>query len=186
MTQPNDDTGNGGARTFTQAEVDKIVGERVARERAKFSDYDELKSRAAEADKQKSQLDRIETQLAEQVKRTEKAEEANLRREVADELGLTAKQARRLQGKTKDELLADGREYMEDNGIKPKSASTSNVATDDDKGKDVKPDVTPEPEPAARNGRRRPTETLRSGAPVTPEAPEETDPMKLVANVRRF
>lgn len=34
---------------FTQADVDRIVGERIARERAKFADYDELKSKVESA-----------------------------------------------------------------------------------------------------------------------------------------
>lgn len=36
---------SGGSPAFTQADVDRIVGERIARERAKFADYDELKSK---------------------------------------------------------------------------------------------------------------------------------------------
>lgn len=35
----------------TQADLDKILGERLARERAKFADYDDLKAKAAERDK---------------------------------------------------------------------------------------------------------------------------------------
>jgi len=34
---------------FTQADVDRIVGERIARERQKFADYDDLKAAAAQA-----------------------------------------------------------------------------------------------------------------------------------------
>ena len=37
-------------RTFTQAEVDAIVGDRLARERAKFADYEQLKDKAAKFD----------------------------------------------------------------------------------------------------------------------------------------
>ena len=37
-------------RTFTQAELDRIVTERVRRESAKFSDYEEIKAKAAKFD----------------------------------------------------------------------------------------------------------------------------------------
>lgn len=36
-------------RTFTQADVDRIVADRVTRERAKYADYTDLKKRAASA-----------------------------------------------------------------------------------------------------------------------------------------
>ena len=37
-------------RTFTQAEMDAIIGERLSRERAKFADYDDLKAKASKFD----------------------------------------------------------------------------------------------------------------------------------------
>lgn len=40
----------GDAPKLTQAEVDRIVKDRVARERAKFADYDDVKARAAKFD----------------------------------------------------------------------------------------------------------------------------------------
>lgn len=39
-------TGNSGTKTLTQAEVDAIVRDRVARERQKYSNYDELRQKA--------------------------------------------------------------------------------------------------------------------------------------------
>lgn len=54
-------------KTFTQEELDHIVGERLAREREKYSDYDALKSKA-------SRLDEIEeASKTELQKMTEKA-----------------------------------------------------------------------------------------------------------------
>lgn len=43
-------------KTLTQAEVDRIVQERVARERAKYADYDDLKAKAkaAETDQERA------------------------------------------------------------------------------------------------------------------------------------
>ena len=59
------ETGLGdGVRTFTQAELDRMLGERAARERAKYADYDALKVAQAELqtikDAQKSELQRAQ------------------------------------------------------------------------------------------------------------------------------
>ena len=37
-------------KTFTQAEMDAIIGDRLKRERAKYADYDEVKAKAAKYD----------------------------------------------------------------------------------------------------------------------------------------
>jgi hypothetical protein len=39
------------AQTFTQADLDRVVAERLSREKAKYSDYDQLKTRAEQWDK---------------------------------------------------------------------------------------------------------------------------------------
>ena len=53
-----------GTITFTQAQFDRLVGERVARERQKYGDYDDLKAKAAKLaeleDAQKSELQRAQ------------------------------------------------------------------------------------------------------------------------------
>lgn len=41
---------NATERTFTQAEVDAIVGDRLKRDRAKYADYDDIKAKAAKFD----------------------------------------------------------------------------------------------------------------------------------------
>lgn len=48
--QGNTGTDEQQERYFTQAELDKIVGERLARDRAKYADYDDLKAKAAKYD----------------------------------------------------------------------------------------------------------------------------------------
>jgi hypothetical protein len=55
------------AKTFTQAELDKIVADRIARERKKiekFADYDELKTKASEYEKalEEKRLDELSAQ----------------------------------------------------------------------------------------------------------------------------
>jgi hypothetical protein len=54
---------------FTQADIDRIVTERVRKEQAKFTDYGDLKKKAAEFDKaaeaQKSEAQKLADKLAE-------------------------------------------------------------------------------------------------------------------------
>lgn len=50
VNQENNATVATEERTFTQAEVDKIVGERLGRERAKYADFDALKAKAEKFD----------------------------------------------------------------------------------------------------------------------------------------
>lgn len=70
-------------QTFTQADLDKVVKERVARERAKFADYDELKTAASE---KKTADERI----ADLEKRYQEAEAGRLRSDIAAAHGITA------------------------------------------------------------------------------------------------
>jgi len=55
--------------TFTQADLDRVVKERVQRERGKFSDYKDLKAASVRLqeieDSQKSETEKLTTQLAE-------------------------------------------------------------------------------------------------------------------------
>lgn len=63
---PNVSGGNqgGGAKTFTQEEIDQIVEARLGRERAKYSDYEELAAKAKQFDEQeeanKSELEKYQ------------------------------------------------------------------------------------------------------------------------------
>src|SRR4051812_30701747 len=60
------------AGTFTQADLDRIVSERLERERAKYRDYPDLKAKATEYEKlaeaQKTQAQK-DAELLEQTKR---------------------------------------------------------------------------------------------------------------------
>jgi len=71
-------------QAFTQADVDRIVKERVQRERAKYADYDDLKVKAGE----KATL---EERVAEIEARAVKAETEALRARVAAEFGISTK-----------------------------------------------------------------------------------------------
>jgi hypothetical protein len=179
----DDDTGTAGTagKTFTQAEVDAIVRDRLKRERdataTKYADYDELKTKAAEADGTKTQLDKVLEKLTAAEDRTAKLEATNLRNEVLGSKlkGVPASLTKHLQGATKaelesaaDEMLADWKE------------AGGKVDGDDDASSDAAAQT-----PPATTPRGRPTETLRSGAPLTPSAPEETNPLKLAALIPR-
>ncbi len=180
MTQPNENTGTAGVKTFTQAEVDQIVKDRLTRERAKYADYDELKAQAAEAEKSATQLDKIQKQMADMAERAEKSERAAMIREVADELKISVKQASRLTGKTKDELLSDGRDFLAD--FTPKGTTTGDGTDEGGDGGDTE---TKPPAREAAPARGRPRETLRSGAPMTESKSEEMNPLKLAELIPR-
>lgn len=120
-------------QTFTQADVDRIVKERVQRERAKYADYDDLKAKAGEKVT-------LEERVAE-IERTAKAsEERALRAEVANAKGLTPSQAKRLIGATREELEADADELLKDISAQKKQNNVSpregNNPSSDDEGLD--------------------------------------------------
>lgn len=68
----------------SQADVDRIVRERVARERAKYSDYDELKAKAAGSQTLEERLASLEGELT-----TAKA--TALRSDIAAQFGISTK-----------------------------------------------------------------------------------------------
>ncbi len=79
-TPPPDDKQDKQERTFTQADVDRIVKERVGREQTRYADYDDLKKAAGELSKLK------EAQLSESeklAKRIAEMEQAAADREAA-------------------------------------------------------------------------------------------------------
>jgi len=53
-----------GDQTFTQSDVDRIVKERVQRERAKFADYDDLKAKAEGAKTAEEQIADLQREIA--------------------------------------------------------------------------------------------------------------------------
>lgn len=77
----------------TQEELDKVIGARLAREREKFADYDDLKAAASKLADAEARLAQIDAQ----------AELDKIRNDVAQEAGVPAGL---LRGSTKDELAA--------------------------------------------------------------------------------
>src|ERR1051325_7774664 len=80
-------------RTFSQADLDRIVKDRLARQRAQFADYDDLKERAAKLEEfeqaQKTELEKAQERAAQLEKNAEesakRAQEALLRAAVVSE-----------------------------------------------------------------------------------------------------
>jgi hypothetical protein len=148
------------SKTFTQAELDKIVGDRVARERGKFADYDDAKAKAAKFDeldeKSKSEVEKAAERATAAERRAAEADARALRLEVAASKGLNAAQAKRLVGATQEELEADADEILE--SFKPA-------------------DGTPAPMPG------KPTADLKGGG--DPTADEPVDVRAVVESIPR-
>jgi len=104
-------------------------------------------------DKDKSDGEKLTDRVAAAEKRAEEAESRAVRFDVASAKGLTAAQAKRLVGVTKEDLEADADEILEvfpaQGGVKPPPSS-------------------------------KPSADLKGGTDPTSE-PEETDPRKLAA-----
>ena len=126
--QSNDGGNNSGfTPPATQDELNRIVAERVARERGKYADYNDLKAKAAKFDEidaqSKSEVEKA-TEKAAAIERERDQAQARLNRlEVALEKGLSPSQAKRLVGDTREELEADADELLKDLGDSNKPRS---------------------------------------------------------------
>lgn len=91
-------TNQGTEKTFTQAELDAIVSDRLKRERTKYQDYDSMKEKAAKWDQQeeasKTELQKEKDKTAALQKELDGIKNANklkeLRDKVAKETGVPA------------------------------------------------------------------------------------------------
>lgn len=78
-------------KTFTQADLDRIVADRLARDRKGREDYDDIKTKLtaleqAEADRAKAEMtaaERLEAEKAEALKKAQEAEDRSTARETA-------------------------------------------------------------------------------------------------------
>lgn len=85
---------------FTQGEVNQIVKERIARERAKYQGFDELKEKAAKTDELQSQLEKTVGEL-DGIKKAQTLRE--LKAKIAAENNIPAEL---LDGDTEEKLKA--------------------------------------------------------------------------------
>ncbi|AEL19665.1 scaffolding protein [Mycobacterium phage AlleyCat] len=94
-------------KTFTQAELDRIINDRLDRERAKYAGFDDFKAKAEQFDAikdgEKTELQREREAREAAEKRAEKAEFTALRDRIASAKGVPAGS---LTGKTEEELTA--------------------------------------------------------------------------------
>ena len=121
-TPPEPDDDGQQAKTFTQDEVNALVGQARTEERrkvtAKYADYDDLKARA-EAGRT------LEDRVAEIERQARDSEARALRAEVANAKGLTPSQAKRLIGATREELESDADELLRDIGDRKKQGNVA-------------------------------------------------------------
>lgn len=114
--QQNADQG----RTFSQAEVDAIIGDRLTRERAKYADYEDLKKQAASAVSAAEALQTEKSRAAElqaKLDALQKDIEArNARDKVSAETGVPASV---LTGQTEEECKAQADKIIKWRGNQP-------------------------------------------------------------------
>lgn len=91
-------------KIFTQGDLDRLIQERLAREKAKYADYDEIKAENTD----------LKAKLAE----NEAEHLENLKAKIATDLKLPSSLAGRLQGVTEKELRSDGEKLLEELGPK--------------------------------------------------------------------
>jgi hypothetical protein len=97
----------------SEEQLEKRIGARLARERAKYSDYSDLKSKAAEFDKLQEATKTEAQKVAERITQLEKELESErfntVRSKVASEKGVPA---HRISGATPEELEASADAYI--------------------------------------------------------------------------
>lgn len=114
----------GAGKTFTQADLDRIVSERVARERSKYGDYEALKTKAGKFDEieeaNKSELERANAKAEAAERRAAELERQGWQRDAAEAAKLPASMAARLTGSTLEEMQADAKALAESlKGVNP-------------------------------------------------------------------
>jgi hypothetical protein len=113
----------------SQEEFDRMVADRLTRERAKFADYDDLKAKATKFDEveqaSKSELEREREARTAAEKERDSVKVEALRVTVAAEKGLTPAQAKRLVGATREDLEKDADELLAEFSTKKKPPPTA-------------------------------------------------------------
>lgn len=99
-----------------QSEVDRIIADRLARERRKFSDYGTLKKKASELDRlrdgEKSEIEKLNEQLAEREVELQGFRVAEVRRNAALAVGLDLELAEFITAADEDEALEQAKKLF--------------------------------------------------------------------------
>lgn len=114
----------------SQAELDRIVAERLKREREKYADYPELQKKAKQLDEiteaQKTEAEKAAEERAKLERENAELKVANLRAEVAEAKSDPAKglviPASLLTGSTREEIEASADQLIKFRGEKPQRA----------------------------------------------------------------
>jgi len=125
-------------RTFSQAEVDAMIGERLGREKAKYADYEELKAKAAQFTAQeeaaKSDLQKALDKAAKVQSELDALKKANSARDARDKVSAeTGVPANLLTGDTEEVCKAQADAILKWKG------SGSNYPTGTGDGGEVSP-----------------------------------------------
>lgn len=102
----------------TQEQLNNVIKDRLARERAKFSDYDDIKAKCADyelrlgsaigdSEAAQAKLAELEKAIAEKDSEIARMATESLKTGIALQYGLPLEMASRLNGTTEDELKAD-------------------------------------------------------------------------------
>lgn len=150
----------------SQEAFDKAVGARLAKERAKYAGYEDLKAKATKFDElqdaNKTETERLQSRAEAAERERDQLKRTHLISDLATDAGLPKKFWKRVSGETREEIEADIADLLD--GM-PKPAEPA-----------------PPKQPVAIT--TKPRENLRGGG--TPdEEPEETDPLKLADLVPR-
>lgn len=164
---PKDDVEKLKAALASERKLKRAAEARAAEAEGKVADLEKQGKNGDGAgdDKLAGQIQQLTDDLA-------KERVMRLRAEVAAEKGLTAAQAKRLSGSSKEELEADADELLE-------AFPVSKSDKGDDDGKDDRS--------SGRPPSRRPAADLKGGSdPDGGQEKVETDPAKLAGSVPRF
>ncbi|MBR1689392.1 MAG: DUF4355 domain-containing protein [Oscillibacter sp.] len=121
----NEPTAGGQEKTFTQAELDRIVAERLGRERAKYEGFDDFKAKAEKYDQMqeaaKSDLQKAQEESAGWKTKYEALDREitarNIRDKISKETGVPADC---LTGETEEACKAQADAILKFRGDKPK------------------------------------------------------------------
>ena len=182
---PDDDAGDKLAKTIKDletklaaAEADRDKWKDLSRKHEKRSEENATAADELKALKESKQTDeeKLATKLADLEKRANEADHRALRAEIAQAKGLTAAQAKRLQGTNKEELEADADDLLESF---PAAKEGTNGAGAGGENEGDKKQERGDPG-------RRPKEKLRSGS-VTDDDDKDADfdPDKVAETIRR-
>ncbi|MBR7088845.1 MAG: hypothetical protein IKI38_05765 [Mogibacterium sp.] len=117
-------------RTFTQSELNAIIGDRLAQERKKYADYDELKGKAAKFDEaeeaSKTELQKAKELNADLQKKLDAFQKADTERKLKEKISQeTGVPVSVLRGETEEDLRSQAEEILKI--YKPGNTSYPNV-----------------------------------------------------------